>query len=73
MLPSFALAPELYSKFYYKQVYRILKSGSMFYHYTGNPNKAQRKIPLAQKTMELLTEIGFRKVRLSYQGITAQK
>jgi predicted methyltransferase len=71
--PRFALAPELYSISFYKQVHRILKSGGKFYHYTGNPNKAQRKIPLAQKTMKLLTEIGFRKVRLSYQGVTAQK
>ena len=71
--PRFALAPELYSSTFYQQVYRILKTGSTFYHYTGNPNRAKRKIPLAQKTIELLTEIGFRKVRLSYQGVTAQK
>jgi predicted methyltransferase len=71
--PRFALAPELYSFTFYQQIYRILKTGGTFYHYTGNPNRAQRKIPLAQKTIELLNEIGFRKVQLSYQGVTAQK
>jgi predicted methyltransferase len=71
--PRFALAPELYSEIFYQQIYRLLKPGGKFYHYTGNPNQAQRKMPLAQKTLELLTKVGFRKVRLSYQGVVAQK
>lgn len=71
--PRFALAPELYSLDFYRNLYRILKFSGELYHYTGNPNKALRKQSLQAKTINRLKEAGFSKVKKTYQGVWAKK
>ncbi len=71
--PRFALAPQLYSREFYHQIYRILRPHGRFYHYTGNPNKAVRKHPLAQQTRARLKKVGFSRVKEAYQGVQAVK
>jgi predicted methyltransferase len=71
--PRFALAPQLYSGDFYSQIYRILKAGGEFYHYTGNPNQATRRQSLAQKTNAILQDVGFGHVQQVYAGVLARK
>jgi predicted methyltransferase len=71
--PRFSLAPELYTKAFYQEVYRIMRNGGGFYHYTGDPYRQSRRQSLAEKTRMLLSEIGFRKIRLTYAGVVAVK
>ncbi|KAG2439268.1 hypothetical protein HXX76_004629 [Chlamydomonas incerta] len=35
--PRFSFAGELYSQAFYNEVFRVLKCGGRFFHYTGNP------------------------------------
>lgn len=71
--PRFALSPELYSLKFYKHLFRILRSGGEIYHYTGNPNKGQRKQSLQSKTLQLMHDAGFTRVKKAYQGVWAKK
>lgn len=71
--PRFALAAELYTDGFYQQLWRVLQRKGRLYHYTGDPNRRQRKIPLAEKTAERLKNGGFRRVRLAHQGVFAVK
>ena len=40
--PSFRTAQDLYSQSFYKLLYERSKPGTIFYHYTGEPNKRKR-------------------------------
>ena len=71
--PRYSLATELYSPSFYQDLYRILKKGGELYHYTGDPQRRIRRIPLAVDTQHQLKEIGFRTVKLSYNGVIAKK
>ncbi len=71
--PRFALAPQLYSLEFYHRIFRILRQHGQFYHYTGNPNQAQRKHSLAQQTRARLKKAGFSRVKEAYQGVLAIK
>ena len=71
--PRFSLAAELYSQAFYRQIYRIMKKGGEFYHYTGDPNQKIRRLSLATATQNRLKEIGFREVRPAYAGVWAWK
>jgi len=69
--PRYALAPELYEVDFYRECRRILSKRGRFYHYTGNPNQ-HRKKSLPERTIERLTEAGFRNAREAYQGVKAK-
>ncbi len=71
--PRFALAGELYSKNFYRNLYRILKTNGEIYHYTGDPNKRSRKLPLKKEIQKLFDNLGFGKTRQVYFGIWAKK
>jgi predicted methyltransferase len=71
--PRFSLAPQLYHPDFYRELYRVLKTGGKLYHYTGNPRQRQRKRPLAVQTAEKLQQVGFVRVRSVYQGVLAGK
>jgi len=71
--PRFALAPELYSENFYRQLFRILKPGGKIYHYTGNPNQRVRRRSLPEQTATLLNKTGFRDVREAYFGVVGKK
>ncbi len=70
--PRFNLAPELYEIAFYRELWRVLRTGGKVYHYTGNPRKHQSKgLPI--RTAERMTKAGFTRVKLCYQGVCAQK
>ncbi|RQV99476.1 MAG: hypothetical protein EH225_11485 [Calditrichaeota bacterium] len=71
--PRFALAPEVYAESFYRNLFRILKPGGELYHYTGDPNRRTRRHSLAEKTATLLSNTGFRHVRMVYAGVGAQR
>ena len=68
--PRYALASELYSVNFYRQLHRVLTKRGRLYHYTGNPNQQRRK-SLPERTIERLLEAGFRKATIAYQGVKA--
>ncbi len=71
--PRFALAPQLYSDAFYQEMYRVLAPHGWVYHYTGDPNRRQRRNSLPEQTRLRLKKAGFRKVNFSYMGVAAQK
>ncbi len=71
--PRFSLAPGLYHPDFYRELYRVLRTGGRLYHYTGNPRQRQRKRPLSVQTAEKLHQVGFTHVRQVYQGVRAGK
>jgi len=71
--PRFALAGELYSENFYRNLYRILKTNGEIYHYTGDPNKRSRRLPLKKEIKKLFDRLGFSKTRQVYFGIWAKK
>lgn len=71
--PRFALAPELYSVHFYRELARVMKKGGELYHYTGNPNQSVRRQSLQTATMQRLKEAGFGQVKKAYQGVWARR
>jgi hypothetical protein len=70
--PRFALAGELYSKYFYGELFRVLSPGGRVYHYVGDPGKWRRKHLLAG-VKKRLKEVGFRVVREAAAGVVAEK
>ena len=72
--PRFALAPDLYSKKFYKKLYNVLKPSGKVYHYIGSPGSKQGK-DLVKGAIKRFKEVGFRKVerRDDVLGITSEK
>ena len=71
--PTFKYSPELYSKEFYQQLFRIMKKEAILYHYAPWPHR--RGKPLYLRIMKFLSESRFRKVRYSEasSGVVAQK
>jgi predicted methyltransferase len=59
--PRFSLAGELYSLEFYKELYRLLKSGGLLLHYTGKPGMVQGR-RLVGGIARRLREAGFEKI-----------
>jgi predicted methyltransferase len=57
--PRFAIAGELYSERFYRQLARVIKPRGMLFHYTGAPNKIARGRDLAAEVMRRLSAAGF--------------
>ncbi|MCS7106167.1 MAG: methyltransferase [Candidatus Aenigmarchaeota archaeon] len=72
--PRISLAPELYSKEFYSQLFRVLKNKGKIFHYIGKPGKLQGKNYL-RGIVRRLKEVGFRKIkRVDYAlGLIVQK
>jgi predicted methyltransferase len=72
--PRFALAGELYSLEFYKQLYRVAGQARLV-HYTGSPGQRFRGKDIARGCMKRLQEAGWRDVRRveEVQGVTARK
>ncbi len=58
--PRFSLAGELYSQWFYDQLYRILKRKGKLFHYTGLPSLKYRKKSIVRGIGERLTKSGFK-------------
>jgi len=72
--PTFALAGELYSGAFYRELYRVLKRGGRLFHYVGDPNsKASGSI--TRGVMRRLQEADFSRVvgRAEAYGVLAYK
>ncbi|GLI58545.1 hypothetical protein VaNZ11_000289 [Volvox africanus] len=70
--PRISHAGELYSQAFYDQIFRVLKCGGRFFHYTGNPG-SRSSIPKGVK--ERLIKSGFVNVKWidKCQGLLAVK
>jgi predicted methyltransferase len=71
--PRMKLAGELYSKEFYKELYRILKPNGVIFHYTGAPGE-KRGINIIKGVAERLKSIGFSVKKLyDIQGVLGIK
>lgn len=61
--PRFSLAGELYSKSFYRELYRVLRAGGRVLHYVGKPGSKYRGRDLISGIIIRLTENGFRTQR----------
>jgi len=57
--PRSALAGELYSTAFYKELYRVLRKGGRLFHYTGEPRRV-RGVKIARGVMNRLRHVGFK-------------
>jgi predicted methyltransferase len=60
--PRYSLAGELYSREFYREVYRVLKKGGTLFHYTGEPGK-HSNMSFLKGVKKRLEEAGFEEVR----------
>ena len=72
--PRFSRAPGLYSKNFYKELYRIAKPGARIFHYVGSVGRGKgRKI--AEKVEKKLKQAGFTSIKYDkkLQGLFFKK
>ncbi len=72
--PRFSLAGELYSREFYREMYRVLKEGGYLFHYVGEPGK-YRGLDIRKGVIKRLKDVGFKNVKWheDVKGITAIK
>ncbi len=61
--PRLRLAGELYSKEFYRQLFRILKPKGKLYHYVGRPGSRYRGKDIIKGVIRRLQEVGFKAFR----------
>ncbi len=71
--PTLALASELYSLGFYKEIFRVLKNNGKLHHYTGSPGSKNRKINLVGNVSKRLKIAGFKDIKSAHYGLTASK
>lgn len=73
--PTLAIAGQLYSDDFYRQLFRVLKPRGKLFHYTGDPGSRNRRQDLPGRVAERLKGIGFRSVRREPEalGVSALK
>ena len=72
--PTFALAGELYSGAFYRELYRVLKRGGRLSHYVGDP-ESKASGGVTRGVLRRLQEAGFARVvrRAEAYGVVAYK
>lgn len=71
--PRLALATELYSLEFYKQIFRVLKNNGKLYHYTGSPGSKFRHVNLIGNVSKRLKQAGFKSIEKVHYGVKAVK
>lgn len=72
--PRFSRAGKLYSKEFYKNLYRILKHKGKIFHYVGNPGEKYRKKNFMKGIIKRLNEVGFKtKIIEELEGVVCYK
>ena len=73
--PTFTMSPDLYTERFYKDAFRVLKSGGRLWHYCPAPGKLKGDDKLRIRTIDRLIKAGFRNVFYDEKssGITADK
>jgi uncharacterized protein len=61
--PTLAIAGELYSDAFYRQLHRVLRPGGKLFHYTGDPGSRHRRQDLPGRVAQRLAALGFARVR----------
>jgi uncharacterized protein len=61
--PTLAVAGELYGDAFYRQLFRVLRSGGRLFHYTGDPGSRTRGQDLPGRVKDRLSTLGFTRVR----------
>ncbi len=72
--PTFKLAGELYSEDFYRQLFRVLRSGGQLFHYIGDPNSEHGSM-VTKGVIQRLKAVGFKEI-ISHPeefGVTAIK
>jgi predicted methyltransferase len=72
--PTVSFAPDLYSKEFYKELFRVLKPNKLIYHYCPNPGKTKGK-EFWRSIKKRLAETGFKNINYleKSSGIAAEK
>jgi uncharacterized protein len=70
--PRFAIAGDLYSQAFYRELWRVLKRRGKLFHYTGTPNKLTSGRDVPAEVAKRLQDAGFAVAR-SGDGILATK
>ena len=70
--PRISIAGELYSKVFYTELARVMKSSGKLFHYTGAPHRLSRGRDLAREVIARLSQVGFRAAREG-DGVLAVK
>lgn len=71
--PNLKISGNLYSRSFYDQLYRVLKSGGVLYHFVGGGRTPREyKVDYTKGVTKRLSEAGFR-VHKSYRGVLAVK
>lgn len=72
--PRFSLAGHLYSKNFYRELFRVLDRGGRLFHYTGKVGYLKRGIDITKGVAKRLSSIGFRvKIIRGLRGVLATK
>lgn len=76
--PTFVVSPELYSRNFYRELYRVLKKDCILWHYCPEPGKAgpgKKNEKFISNTIKRLEEVGFVDVKHDKEscGILAKK
>lgn len=73
--PTLAIAGDLYSDAFYRQLFRVLRPRGRLFHYTGDPGSRTRGQDLPGRVKERLAAIGFERVRREPEalGVSARK
>ncbi len=73
--PRFSIAEELYSKEFYREIFRVLRRDGRLFHYTGNPHVAKKGSSFVDGVICRLKAVGFRHVgKVEHlMGVSAHK
>ena len=67
--PRFSMGSELYTSEFYEDLFRVLKSKGVLYHYVGSPGRRYKKRDVQKGVISRLRKAGFRDVRRNAESL----